>query len=67
MKRQMDVSQLNKRQYFAALMLAAIVENDGMENCKNIEEYKIASKAMAKGAVCLADALIEELNKEEND
>jgi hypothetical protein len=67
MRKQMDVSQLNKRQYFAALMLAALVENDGMENCKTIEEYKIASKAMAKGAICLADALIKELNKEENE
>jgi hypothetical protein len=52
---------LTKREYFAAMAMQAIVSNSNSHRLFGVDNMF----DIAKGAVNMADALIEELNKQE--
>ncbi len=60
---------LTKREFFAAIALQGILSNDSRTAADYAMGQGAASsnesenKALARGAVCLANALIDELNK----
>jgi hypothetical protein len=56
------VTDLTKREYFAALFMAAII---GKAPFRSVDDRHVDShdRATAWGAVCYADALLEELNR----